>query len=165
MYNSGKWLIHLRNKYGYHAIFKKKIFKSCCGPYDHHDLFRIDAMSGNHDITFDNQKIELHLSNYKITPKLRFGINHPVCWTYRDGEYTMINKDESLYTSPKDWTDEMCYFLFFLCIQELSTRVENYKLYYNRTKKHNYGHHKAIIKTLFILRFIVAEIKSRNLYY
>ena len=164
MYTKGKWLILLRNKYGYNAVFRKKIYKSRCGPYDHHDMYKIEAHSGKHDITFDCQKVELHLSHHKVTPKLRFGINHPVCWTYKNNEYIMINKEESIHMNPHEWSDELCSLLFFLCIQELSTRVHHYEIYYKKTKKHNYGHYKAIIKTLFILRYIVTEAKKRNIY-
>jgi hypothetical protein len=165
MYRTGKWLIRLRNRFGYKAVFQKKIYTSRLGPYDHHDYFKMDVMRGVHETSFDPQKVEIHLSHHKITPTLRFGINHPVCWVYRQGEYTMITKDEMLYTPSTQWSDELCYFLFFLCIQELSTRVYNYKLYYKKTKKHNNSHYKAIIRTLFMLRIVVNEAKSRNLYY
>jgi hypothetical protein len=165
MYKSGKWLLHLRNKYGYKATFQKKVFISNCGPYDHHDMYRIEAMRGYHDVTFDIQKIEIHLCQSKITPKLRFGINHPVCWTYRNGEYTMITKDDSIYSSPNEWSDKQCIFLFFLCLQELSTRIYHYDYYKNRGYKNNKGHYKAIIKTMFILQYIANEAKKRDIYY
>ena len=165
MYNSGKWLLSLRNKYGYNATFKKKIYTSRLGPYDHHDYYKIEALRGNHNVHFDIQNVELHLSHHKITPKLRFGINHPTCWIYRDGEYTMISKEESLLIPPNEWDDDLCYYLFFLALQELSTRVYNYKKYTQKYNKSSYGHYKAIIKTLFVLRIIVAEAKRRNLYF
>lgn len=165
MYKSGKWLLSFRNRYGYTSTFKKKIYMSRLGPYDHHDHYKIEALRGNHNVHFDIQNIELHLSHHKTTPKLRFGINHPTCWVYRNGEYTMINKEESLLIPPNEWNNDLCYFLFFLTLQELSTRVNNYKKYTNKYKKTSYGHFKAIIKTLFILRMIVAEAKRRNIYF
>ena len=165
MYTRGKWLLFFRNKYGYNAVFQKKIYKSRCGPYDHHELYKIEALCGNHDITFDCQKVEIHLSDHKITPRLRFGINHPVCWTHKNDDLTMINKEESLHMNPHEWTDELCVLLFFLCIQELSTRTYHYKLYYKKTNKNNHGHFKAIVKTLFVLRYIVNEAKKRDIYY
>ena len=160
MYTRGKWLISLRNRYGYNAVFRKKVYTSNYGPYDHHDFYKIEAIRGNHDVTFDLQKVELHLSHHKITPKLRFGINHPVYWTIQNGEYTMITKDASLYYIPHEWTDEMCILLYFLAIQELSTRSYHLKKY-----KYCRSHQKAIIKTLFILRYIVVEAKRRDIYY
>lgn len=161
MYSKGKWLIHLKNKYGYKNIFQRNIYTSRWGPYDHHDSYKIEALRGNHDTTFDIQKIEIHLCERKVTPKLRFGINHPMCWMYKNGEYQMISKDESLFIPRNEWSDELCYLLFFLAIQELSTRVYHYKRYKNKDR----GHYKAIIKSLFMLRSIVEEAKRRDIYY
>lgn len=161
MYSRGKWLLHLRNKYGYSKVFTKKVYKSLCGPYDHHDHFKIEVMRGNHDISFDPQKVEIHLSNHKITPKLRYGINHPVCWAYTNGEYAMVSKEFVFYTNPSEWTDEQCILLFFVCIQEISTRI----YHYNKYKHKSYGHYKAIFTCIIILKIIVKEAKKRNIYY
>jgi hypothetical protein len=161
MYRQGKWLIHLRNKYGYHSVFRQKIFSSPCGPYDHQDFFKLDALRGIHDTRFDIQNVELHLPYSKRTPNLRFGINHPIAWIY-DNEFNMITKDATYYTHPSLWSDELCYILFFLCIQELSRRNESLRIH---KKSNNKSHQKAIITTLFVLHTIVAEAKRRNLYF
>lgn len=157
MYRQGKWIISLRNKYGYKSVFQKRVFKSKMGPYDHVEMIKLDIMQGNYTTEFDPQVIELHFTRKKITPKYRFGINHPVYFSSYYNDYILLNKD----VNPNDFNDEICGILFFLCIQELSTRVFNYEKY----KHKDYAHLKAIVKTLFILRKIIQELKKRHIYY
>ena len=64
MYKTGKWLVSLRNKYGYKAVFTKYVYKSSFGPYDHHDAFKIKALIGKHDTSFDVQKVYFLLSKF-----------------------------------------------------------------------------------------------------
>ena len=94
---------------------------------------------------------------------MRFGINHPVCWTLKKDKYVMFNKEESLYTASSLWSDEMCILLYFLCLQELSTRVYHYNIY--KTHNDQKQHKKAIFKTLVILKHIVTEAVHRDIYY
>lgn len=157
--SQGKWLISLRNKYGYHKTFKQYVYKSQKDSHEHHEFFKENVFSGKHDFTFDPQKIELHLSRKKQTKDIRFGINHPIAWLYRNHEYRMISKDDIKHNPIFD--DEYISVLYFLCLQELSRR--SLSLSEHPTSK-NKMHKRAIVHCLFILQRVINEAKKRDLY-
>jgi hypothetical protein len=138
---------------------KQHVYTSQLDAQNHMEKFQYDALKGTHNIDFDPQKIEIHLSGKKKTKNIRFGINHPIAWIQQEDGYTMISKDDNIINA--SCSDTCLYIIYFLCLQELSRRKMSLTKYSN---KRNKSHKKSIIHCLFVLHWVILEAKKRNLY-